>query len=329
MKFYFPHDDMYTPTWRLLDMMLTLTLPIDRSKIINNFGFDYVVNTPIPADTHTSLTFAEITDNNAEDIYKKRSNPVLLMWSGGIDSTTAIAAFINLGIDFTVGYTSSSEGEYPWLYKELMNNKWPQITMLNIGDTRVDELQKCYHLVTGLYADQLIGGVSMFVGGYGNYPYAVRPRLLEDYKTVMPAFLLDFFQDSIDAFPGEVVDFCDFLWWMNFNLKYQSMHHTQITYMHSDTTNPDTYSHFYEGDEFQRWAMSNRALNKEFAVKDDVSLYKIESRRYMFDVFRDQDYIDNKCKVSSAAAHYGEVIRETGPTVIDKDGEMQLFWKEK
>jgi len=328
MKFYFPHDNMYTPQWRLLDLMFALTLPIDRSNVINDFGFNYVVQTPIPEDPHTCLDFDEIVDIQAMKIFDNKSNPLLVMWSGGIDSTVVIAAFMKLGVDFTVGYTSSTEDEYPWLFNAIQMNKWPQISMLDIGETRIDELQESYHVVTGLLADQLIGGENMFERG-GDYALRVRPRLLEDYKTVVPPYILSYFQKSIDAFRGEVNDFCDFLWWLNFNLKYQSMIHTQISFTGMDTTRSSTFTHFYEGDDFQRWAMSNRALNKEFAVKNDFALYKIESRRYMFDVLHDEDYIKNKRKVSSAAAHYGEVIRETGPLVIDKNGEMQIFWKEK
>jgi len=328
MKFYFPHDNMYTPQWRLLDLMLALTLPIDRSEIITDFGFDYAIQTPFPTDTHTDLTFSKIVDRNANDIYANKSNPLLVMWSGGIDSTVVIAAFINLGIDFTVGYTSSSKDEYPWLFNEIQNNTWPQISMKDVGDVRLDEVQKSYHIVTGLLADQLIGGENMFGRG-GDYALRIRPRLLEDYKTVVPPYILSFFQDSIDAFPGEVKDFCDFLWWLNFNLKYQSMIHTMIFFAKLDTTDTSTYSHFYEGDDFQRWAMSNRELNKEFIVEDNFALYKIESRRYMFDVFHDEDYIKTKRKVSSASAHYGEVIRETGPTIIDNHGEPTIFWKPK
>ena len=119
---------------------------VDRSGIFFEFPFP-----TIPKDTYTNKTYSEIIDQTAE-LYRYK-NPVV-SWSGGIDSTVPICAFIKNNIDFSVLLNSGNQAENPELYEYLLNN---HITINT--DTTGLELLKGRFLITGDINDQLFPAI--------------------------------------------------------------------------------------------------------------------------------------------------------------------------
>jgi len=314
-KLYHPHYRLLSSAWKKLANAFGIPQPLDRSGI-TDFGFEYKILNTIPTDPYTTLSFDQICDIRAAQIYKSAVKPIMIMYSGGIDSTVVISAFIKLDIEFIVGYTDSTIKEYPWIITQLRNNAWPKVTLVYIANKKITDLQKSYHIVTGVVGDQIAGSVKSFAGNSG-HTNEIRARQLDNYEDVLSPYLLDTFSEQIDAFPIKLNDFSDFLWWISFTFKYQWVCLGFINSVGFDSTQLSTYTHFFNDIDFQKWSMSNRDLNKEFIVRNAPLEYKANFKKYSYDVLGDRDYLENKRKVSSiSSSTFGKVSNYE--TMIDE-----------
>ena len=323
MNFYHPHFKFYSPTWKRLSTVFGIPLPLDRTGI-TDFGFEYSILDPIPTDPTTSLTFNEICNIRALQIAQYSNNPVLVMWSGGIDSTAVFSSFLNLGIKFTVGYTDNSIAEYPWLYNQIKNNEWQHVDLMYIADKDVATLQQQYHIVTGVHGDQIVGTANHFNIDSKLNNTSIRSNQMDPYQDVLPPYLVDFFSEQIAAFPIEIKDFADFLWWFNFTFKYQWVQLGFVNNMNFDVTQRNSYSHFFNNIAFQQWAMSNRDANKEFIVANDTTGYKTEFKKYILDILGDKEYFNNKLKVMSLNADTFNTTFNPDLVIINDNGNMKI-----
>jgi len=295
MNYYQAPRDLYHSHWNVIAELIHSYAIIDRQQIAD-LGFEYSVHSPMPAQHYTSLTLDDCINKRVQEIKDFHNDkPILLLWSGGIDSTMVFCALMQANIKFTVGYSIESEQEYPWLMARMQQGEFPGVTLKKLTDSRLFLLQKDYYVVNGINGDQIIGTN----GFYDEKTTGIRPRLEDNYEDVIPPYLMQLLEPNIDAFPIKLLNYADWLWWFNFMFKYQAVSLGFIESHQFDTTATDTYCNFFDSLYFQQWAMSNRELNLEWLDKRVVTDYKKVYKQYIFKYLGDTTYYINKRKEPS------------------------------
>jgi len=329
---YHPHAELYSTKWAGLLRPFGVPLAIDRTNVAKDMGFNYSVSSPIPEDPHTDSTFAGLCDITAKQIFNRAKKPILIMYSGGIDSTTVLSSFIKLGIEVVVGYTDSSIGEYPWLYAKIKKGTWPNVRLVYIAKKSARELQDDFHIVTGVVGDQIAGSVKQFMGSEGNVN-GIRLRQFDHWKDVMPPYIVEGMENSVNAFPVRINLYADFLWWVNFNFKYQWVCLGFINRPGMDTTLVNTYSHFFDTLEFQRWSMTNSDIRNDFVKLNQPLKYKLVFKEYILSVLHDEDYYYSKGKVRSMSEDTFSILSNHNLMIENVDNKMNVLtlneYKEK
>ena len=273
---------------------------VDRSGIFFDFPFP-----TIPKDTYTNKTYNEIIDQTAE-LYRYK-NPVV-SWSGGIDSTVPIAAFIKNNIDFSVILNSENLAENPELYEYLLNN---QETI----DTDITGLEaiKGRLLVTGDVNDQLFPSVQhSFVPrtkGFKTYikdtnkidPFyqdkiadSLKYRSALDYfiqvhsmiyevdSSVSTKLFNEYLVPKIQQFPITVKYAYQLKWYFRFIFKYTK--NLNRVFKQAGAIKGEARP-FFDTEDFQRWAITNVDYNYEH-YSINFKTYKLPAKQYNFDVLK-------------------------------------------
>lgn len=288
--------------------------PLDRTHTFDNFGFEYSVYATIPDLVwEPEREFTDIVDARGLELVSK-DNP-LLLWSGGIDSTMIMASLLKTGKAFTVGYTDWSIIEYGALFKRMQANEWPQITLMHLADKEFADLQDDYFLITGVCGDQSIGTENY----YNMQRQGLKPTLAEPWRDLFHSSFVDFFEPQVSQAQTDIDDLADFLWWINFSMKYQDVQLNVGRLIGFDMTRMETFAHFFDTNAMQAWAIRNREQNKEFLWTKVETHYKKAYKDYAYDVFEDADYRDNKPKVRSIT---NEIRKRTPIELLDVDGKL-------
>lgn len=282
-KLLLPLSDDYSPQWREINAWFRADC-LDRTGTITFGDFDYHVLTPIPDDSNTDKTFADLCDARAAHILAGSTRPVLLLWSGGIDSTAALAALIRADKPFFCSLSPWAAQEYPALYRRLWQCQFAKVTPVHLPP-RLNSLFEQFNLVTGELGDQMFGSDLMFRGDF-------RRQLLAPFGEVLPQPVLDATAAQRAKAPIPLKDTADVLWWVNFSLKYQFVQYRMFDSGAEPRSN--TY-HFFCAADFDRWAISNREANKRWIDSGDAR-YKQVAKDYIYAQFKDADYRDKKRK---------------------------------
>lgn len=91
-------------------------VPFDRT---GTFFSSNSTNIDLPTDLTTSRSLDDIMDERARSFAGKQN---IILWSGGIDSTAVLAAFVKNNVDFTVTVSDSTREENPELYDYVTAN---------------------------------------------------------------------------------------------------------------------------------------------------------------------------------------------------------------
>lgn len=280
---------------------------VDRTKSIQEQK-DLVVCTPIPI----AVCPVELVDAivSAASGIALRNKPIYLLWSGGIDSTTALYALLDTGISFTVVMDEKTVQEYPLLADELLKGKNAQVTtMLSTSASRVnlnafvlDNPDVLF--ITGELGDQIFGSDMLLTRTYEqrNLPIQQAVALGLVHQSVY-----DYCKNSVDALPGVCADtmlLSEFLWALNFVFKYQTVQlRTAMFGLRSQGENKNCI-HFFDTELFNTYALNNYKNNTGFV---ELTEYKMPLKDYIFVHNGDAIYRDTKLKEPSlqASSYFG------------------------
>lgn len=259
--------------------------PTDRSGLMNdclrNISHDY----PIP-DKGDIVTLEDCITDRCNTLSQCKN--LVLMWSGGIDSTLVFYALVSHNIPFYCVGDIDSKVEYPKLYLQIINNEFNNVTWIDRKDINeswyVDKV-----ITSGEIGDQLVGS-DVFLKHF---------ELLEDRK--MPAhYKFDdprwnrFYDTSTKILEKNDLTVGEFSWAMNFIFKFAYTARRLIPIVkHPDKTN---IKPFFESEMFQRWALHNFSDNVHF---DKLTDYKMPYKKYIFKQNNDIDYLNTKIKYGS------------------------------
>jgi len=302
---------------------------IDRSGI---FLTDSTIT--IPQNIHTAKTYNTIMDETA--LSYANLNPVV-MWSGGVDSTAILAAFVKNNISFSVALDSNTQSESPILYDYVRANfDCLPLNNYDIGySTHLSVLKQQVTdrtIVTGDCNDQIFPILQHHLAiGKKFFKFHVRDvgteainsfyKLpVEDSVKYMPA--RDYFvtnhsrihgcetsqsgalYDSVIApklsqFPISTEYAYQLVSYFRFIFKYQ-MHLNKLQRLNTTNTLNNTYKAFYHTDDFQRWSITNFENNYETQSTTYLTM-KSMVKQYSYDVFGINEILEQHKRASDLA----------------------------
>ena len=296
---------IFNPTVVFLDRTNTIQIPFRVKSLF-----------PMPEMRPMTKTFEEICNERAIELLTRADQlqvPLNVFYSGGIDSTLVLVSLLKNATpaqkaNLVVLLSEESIMENPNFYRDHIYGK------LRVDSSAVFPylIGSNQMLIGGEYNDQLFGSnmVGRLVEQFGpesmhqKYDRSIFLKLfnhsLHDEQATNA--YLDHFERLKAAAPIPIVTNFDYLWWINFAVKWQSVFMRMLSYATAhgvsqiDTEYPGTkYDHFYGTEDFQLWSMNN--MDKK--IKDQWKTYKWVCKDIIYEYTKDAEYRDNKIKRGS------------------------------
>lgn len=296
--------------YKLINLNVSLVDRCDQIK--NPYTFhNYFPMPEVPVGFNKS--YKEICVERATQLLQHAKNinkPIVILYSGGIDSTAVVISFLLATQDtsnITIALNTSSIQENPNFYYNHIRGKFNLLP----SERTLDLLTGEYIMVGGEFNDQLFG--SDIMGEYQKlFPVE---QLFAPYSesNIVPFFehvgmtnaeakrwysLLDNHMRSNGRCEIKYVK--DFFWWLNFAFKWQSVYFRIISRTaRRDLINAEFlnnyYHQFFNTDDFQCWSM----MNPDKKIVKDWRGYKITAKEFILEYTHDQEYFENKVKMGS------------------------------
>lgn len=287
---------------------------IDRSGTIAP-PFDWTVLDPIPASGDADRdadgeaeSFARLCDARGREIVAEaeaRGCTIQVLWSGGIDSTTALIGVIKAaearGCAGRVHVLLSMDSvlEYPEFYLEVIDGRH---AVQPVGQPISRALDPDALNLTGEHGDQLFGSQLLA-------PYVRRGVAGSGWRDLLPLVMLERLRDPwavrrawelarpvLEAAPMPIRSLFDALWWLNFTLKWQDVSVRMVGVRGTDAPRlAGSLRHFFRTEPFQQWAMRSTPGRPVGRWVD----YKLPAKRYVRDFTGNERYFRQKIKEDS------------------------------
>lgn len=280
---------------------------IDRTETLDA-GIEFEILDRLKDFSGTEKSFSEICAERAEAICEKalaEKRKIQILWSGGIDSTLALVSIFKElekrddleRLDALL--SNDSITEYPTFFRDVIQ---PKLNYILFEPPIYDFLDEKKIIVTGEHGDQIFGSDKVqhfIITNQAFRPFEeilpiVIARKLGSNKSVDS--LISYLMPQIERSPVKIETLFDFLWWMNFSLKWQ---HVSLRMFYEDENErfslDKNFIHFFSAKDFQNWSISNH----EFKIKETWKSYKYVAKECIFDFHKDENYLLNKEKEQS------------------------------
>jgi hypothetical protein len=307
---------------------------VDRTGTID-FGLRLKSLYPIPArDPTFSTSFSEIMLQRAAQIMRDHTGQVDVLWSGGIDTTAAVAAFLQIpGAKdrIRIRYCARSVPEYPLFFAEHISNF--QHVLIE-GHVR-DAFDGVRPVVTGDPADMLLGTFLMADAFKSHWLWTGDGRrirnplfmgLSKPWQSIIPEMLaqrglllnrsddnsspavvaaakaewVEFLSQHAAQSPIPIVSTFDWFWWITYSCKYQ---HDLIRICYNRKPGENLAAihqsavNFFEAEAFHQWSLSDAGHAAKMPDKRVWSSYKLPLKKFILDFNGDREYYASKTKV--------------------------------
>lgn len=310
---------------------------------LNQTHLDYM---QLPKLSYTNKSLSDIIDQRAIELHEiacRDNKEVWIMWSGGIDSTTLLSAFIKnipaneLKHRYSIVMSANTIAENFYFYQKFVHNKFDCINWLELDLT--EELLQNTIVLHGdpanallsiptvaafqnLIPDKkhllpfrenigtLIDGVNSFVGINKNVPAGWTEWYVNKLASSIPQL-------------EQAQSIAAFWWWHYVNFKWHGsmlrpFYFTRKTV--DKTITPDEFRYYYDtcfyiNEDFQNWSYSNIER-----MAEDPFNYKPLMRDYIFDVDQNQLYRQYKKFKGSRRTNLNTAYGDSNiPLVYDKN----------
>lgn len=281
---------------------------------------------PIPdLESKFDKTLDQILDQRALEIFVQariRDKQIVIMWSGGIDSTAMLAAFIkNLALcdleRLTVCASTKSVSENPYFYETQIRGR---LRIMHLRELKItNDFFKKNILLHGDPADCIFGPSTV------SYQHLWAQNLYRQNWKDSAAMLHAIYHDKMDpTFSGwyvnmvnqqlmtlqqqgwfnRVQSISDWHWWQYFNFKWQGSLTRPLLYLKADPKESiqlDLLQEFFELSfyshaDFQIWSYQNLANLLGSGIHD----HKILAKNYIFELDKNERYFNIKKKEGSS-----------------------------
>ena len=280
----------------------------DRSKTITMpFDFYHDEKYKIPKFKTVTYTFEEACIKSAISI-ANTDKRIYLFWSGGIDSTAMVVAFLLANINkkqITVVFNNDSIQEYFLFYKHVI---LPNFDIVSL-DFLMQESK--FNLTAGIFveanpADYTFGDINInsIISNFGNnfaLANASRENIIKLVKTLynvtdyIAEIFFNLINSTIDQSPRKIETIFDFWWWVGYNFKWESVNQLLLPRLSAVA---DTRFFFNEID-MQLWTLNNLE-----PIMIPFSYKKKYLKKMIFDYTKDALYYESKIKWPSVSRKF-------------------------
>ena len=286
---------------------------VDRTRTLDQ-GFEYSVLDPMPRWYSNAFSFQDLCEARGAEIVGEAVDSeriIRVLWSGGIDSTAAFIAIskaaekVNWTRRIQVLLSKESINEYPVFYDRYIQGKYPEIP---VTPPIAECLDPACINVTGEHGDQLFGSLlldPLVRAGIAEEPYEdVLPEIMikQFANNIRAERLLSYLEPLIAAAPVPIRTLFDYLWWLNFSLKWQTVTLRLIALGNKPPLRLyRSLWHFFRTEPFQQWSFSFHPRR----VPLTWERYKEVAKEYIRAYTGDEEYFLHKEKEPSL----GRVMR--------------------
>lgn len=271
---------------------------IDRTSSIK-MPFNFFNPSPWIPISFEKIISLEDCFSNRVNYYNKKDKPINLFWSGGIDSTAVVSAFLRYSDSYKhlrIYYTVWSIKENPGFY--LMLKKIPDLKMVDYaGDEYFLDLDGIN--ITGDVADEITASLDKSFFDFHGYDglkstwengFHKWGKELSYDGTPLNPDLIDFCRDWFKFSGIEIKTLLEARWWFYISTKYYA--YSNLTIM----TGEDIEC-FYSTREFELyWGQNIDSL----ISKKGYQTYKQTIKDFIEDYNKDYTYRKEKIKLSSS-----------------------------
>lgn len=232
-------------------------------------------------------SFGEVCLDTANKISAMTDRPIAVSWSGGIDSTAALVALLQIlpADRLTVVCTKNSIEEFPSFYDHKIRDR------LRVVDPGFYARHyQDFFAVSGDGGDAVWGVIddsfwlTHSTGLHDPWQDCIDKNIMSD---------IDFIEEFCSWSGTDITTWLDLRVWFYICCKWQDKC-MRPYYLRRGLTPRDTIA-FYDTDTFQHWTMSNR----DKIIGDTWQDYKVPAKQFIYEYHGDMDYFRHKTKVCS------------------------------
>lgn len=327
------HDLVTEDKWYGLSAFFSNTI-IDRTETLKQ-SLKLRVLDPLPSQEELAafdLDLDTVMIDRARRLLlraEEEEKDIEVFWSGGIDSTAILAAFIQAGTEkqlkrVVARLDSQSIAEHPKFFRKIIQR---ELRIEELDGLSISKEMKAERIsVTGECGDQIFGSATMkkcfsvpsYVHDLG-LPHRFGAGLEARWQDTALATMLDkqivskkdewleWFEPQLKKSPIPIISTFDFLWWLNFSLKWQTVtlrcfNNSWDQLKRQDHSGADpltTIEHFFRDPSFQLWSCQPKNHSRKFGHLKDWKSYKEPLKRFIFNFDKDETYYQYKEKVGS------------------------------
>jgi len=280
-------------------------------------------------------TYDEMAIDTAEEL-KKLEGDIYIMYSGGVDSTTAVTAFIaSWSKEELQRVHILASVQSVWEFPEMWNLIVKKFKgRISTSYTHVEQACKKGHVITGELGDQVFGSdvIKKVVKYHGDEGIHQRwedkmPSVYESLfgKPVAEKFI-EVYSKTIIACPFPIRTCFDWVWWFNFTNKWQHVKYRMLALKEWEDprTNFKKIHHFFDTPEWQRWSIDNH----DKKIENTLDSYKVAAKKFIVNETKFYDYLSKKkigsLKALSANKGFYDAI-DTNLNYIDSAAAMEYL----
>ena len=272
----------------------------DRTGTIPHY-IDFVNKSPMPIEG-TSRSIKEIAVERARELIAL-NKPIKVFWSGGVDSTSMMVAFLLAGADklereqFEVYLTRAGIIEYENFFRRFVYPLPHRLIRECDSQISTKDYPTDFSRRTGYFrADPRVtpGPEDVWVVGevfnclFGplntNSPnYYTRDDL--HHKDVIPGDVVEFLEPYTKRAPLDISIYKDYVWWVMFGFTW-NLHKYRFSL--DLPIRPTTSIEFCDTLDYQRWAITNHYA--KHVGRNGEFCYKYPMKQYIIEYTKDEDY---------------------------------------
>lgn len=318
----------------MYELLANNVVMVDRSEqIILPFNVKLYDKFKMPSlDINFDLSYEQCCDRRATELYelsKQLNKPIYLLYSGGIDSSLVFVSLLKVIPEndrdrLVLLMDSESIKENPNMYYTYIRGKHKTLPSVNFSN----HFDRSCIVVGGEFNDQLFGSdiVKLVHQRYNiekikeKYSRENITKLFTDVGMTDAGANIwyDLVDESCKNSPVVLTTVFDFLWWLNFNFKWQAVFFRLLIRcdkeqrVNINQQFVDTYYHHFFGEEyFQQWSMHNQHIK----IQDAWNSYKFLAKELIYEYTQDSVYRDFKQKLPSLGRMFMQKKTPHGLTI--------------
>lgn len=285
---------------------------VDRTGIVQ-FPINAVVTQEckIPTFKFSQKSYDDCCIERVDEIIRRQDitgKQIVLMYSGGVDSSTVLASFIKrLGINETAARVTlcmnrDSIDENPLMWKKYIRGRMQIISSDIDSQSHADNI-----VVLGELNDQLFGSdvIAQFLSWGGNPSSQINEQILVSFlrdfgkmQINSAAFWAKLLINNLKTCPSSSNTFWDVFWWYNFTWKWSYVYYRFFLFtpprIYSKSFVEHDFFPFFATESFQNWSVGKPELRHS----SSWASYKNDAKQIVCDLLGDKSYMA-KGKVAS------------------------------